>query len=326
MKQHYVPRCYLRQFSDNPKSIFAYDKVSSKSYRASLMSVCCEEDMYSLSDSYLKECNENNSGHLDRLSIEHEHFADFVEPNFSKMLKDIDVIKNEWMTDKEHYRLSFIEKREIALHLVTQFFRLPEMKRTMVDDFVRMDRANVDMLKHILAKQYNDESFEKLKIDIECEEAALHADLSYLNPDMLMSFADAIAHNIWIFQVSQNSDFYTSDFPIVVVPHIKEARPMYMGLAQYGGELTYPLSPSLLLTVFDRNYFDSKLDKDCTFVKTTDKELRRQNMLRYFYAKRHVFSYSNDFELIDLMMAVKGKQFFLNANFNSTIISGLGKY
>ena len=184
MKQHYVPRCYLRQFSDNPKSIFAYDKVSSKSYRASLMSVCCEEDMYSLSDSYLKECNENNSGHLDRLSIEHEHFADFVEPNFSKMLKDIDVIKNEWMTDKEHYRLSFIEKREIALHLVTQFFRLPEMKRTMVDDFVRMDRANVDMLKHILAKQYTDESFEKLKIDMTRKK-----DLSYFkegNHDYLL--------------------------------------------------------------------------------------------------------------------------------------------
>lgn len=326
MKQHYVPRCYLRQFSDIPKSIYTYDKVCSKSYRASLMSVCCEKNLYSLSDSYLKESNENNGGHLDKLSIEHNHFADFVEPNFSKLLEELNVIKNEWMSNKEHYRLSFIEKREIALHLVTQFFRLPEMKRTMVDDFVRMDRASIDMLKHILAKQYNDRSFENLNIDIKCEEPALHADLSYLNTDMLMSFADAIANNIWIFQVSKNADFYTSDFPIVVEPHVKEARPMYMGLAQYGGELTYPISPSLLLTVFDRKYFASRGDDDGLFVAVEDKEVRRQNMIRYFYAKRHVFSYHEDFGLIDFILKLNGKHIFNKANFNSTIVSGLGEY
>lgn len=326
MKQHYVPRCYLRQFSDNPKSIYTYDKVCSKSYRASLMSVCCEEDMYSLSDSYIKDCNENNGGNLNKLSIEHEHFSDFVEPNLSKLLKDIDVIKNEWMTDKDHYRLSFFEKKEIALHLVTQFFRLPDLKKATVDDYLRLDRASVDMFKHILAKQYNDESFEKLKIDFKCEEPALHANLTYLDTDILMSFADVIANNIWIFQVSQNADFYTSDFPIVVVPHVKAARPLYMGLAQYGGELTYPISPSLLLTVFDRKYFASMVGDDGVFVKAVDKEVRRQNIVRYLYAKRHVFSYRNDFGLIDFMLKLNGKHIFYKANFNSTIVSGLGKY
>lgn len=46
MKQHYIPRCYLKQFSGNPKSVYTYDKISSKAYRASLMSVCCEDDIY----------------------------------------------------------------------------------------------------------------------------------------------------------------------------------------------------------------------------------------------------------------------------------------
>lgn len=43
MKQHYIPRCYLKRFSDNDKSIFTYDKQQSKAYPASMMSVCCEE-------------------------------------------------------------------------------------------------------------------------------------------------------------------------------------------------------------------------------------------------------------------------------------------
>ena len=31
--------------------------------------------------------------------------------------------------------------------------------------------------------------------------------------------------------------FIQAIFPIVVEPHIKDAQPLYMGLAQYGGEL-----------------------------------------------------------------------------------------
>ena len=128
MKQHYIPRCYLKQFSDNPKSVYTYDKISSKAYRASLMSVCCEDDIYSLSDSYVEESNNQNGGHLNKLSIEKDHFAHFVEPELAKLLKELDIIKDEWMTDKEYYRLTFLEKKEIALNLVTQFFRLPEIR------------------------------------------------------------------------------------------------------------------------------------------------------------------------------------------------------
>ena len=62
MKQHYIPRCYLRRFSDNEKSIYTYDKVNAKSYNASLMSVCCEEDLYTLSDEYVKKCREEAQG------------------------------------------------------------------------------------------------------------------------------------------------------------------------------------------------------------------------------------------------------------------------
>lgn len=38
MKQHYTPRCYLRRFSDNEKSIYTYDEKDLKSYRANVVS------------------------------------------------------------------------------------------------------------------------------------------------------------------------------------------------------------------------------------------------------------------------------------------------
>ncbi|MDD4428923.1 MAG: DUF4238 domain-containing protein [Paludibacter sp.] len=326
MKQHYIPRCYLKRFSDNDKSIFTYDKQQSKAYPASMMSVCCEDDMYSISDSYIEENNKETGSHLNRLSLEHSHFANSVEPMFSHLLQSIDVIKDEWISKREQYRLQFKEKREIALHLVTQFFRHPQLKDSTVDDYLRIEKARIDMVKLFLAKEKGDESINDLKIDVQCEAPVLHAQLTYLNNEMLMNFADAIASNIWMFLVSKNRDFYTSDFPIVVEPHVKNARPMYMGLAQYGGKLTYPLSPDLMLVVFDREYFKEKEEYDCTFSIAVDKEIRRQNMLRYFYAKRHIFSSKKDFSLIDMIYKVEGRHIFKNANFKSGIVSGLGKY
>jgi hypothetical protein len=291
-----------------------------------MMSVCCEDDIYSISDSYVEKNNKETGSQFNRLSLEHNHFANLVEPMFSKLLQSIDVIKDEWILGKEQYRLQFKEKRELALHLVTQFFRHPQLKDSTVDDYLRIEKAGIDMVKCVLAKEKGDESINDLKIDVKCEAPVLHAKLTYLNDEMLMDFANAIASNIWMFLVSMNGDFYTSDFPIVVEPHVKNVRPMYMGLAQYGGELTYPLSPSLMLVVFDRVYFKEKEKYDCTFSIANDKEIRRQNMLRYFYAKRHVFSSKKDFNLIDMIYKVKGRHIFMNANFKSEIVSGLGKY
>jgi len=282
--------------------------------------------MYSISDSYIEENNKETGSYLNRLSLEHSHFANSVEPMFSQLLQSIDIIKDEWISQREQYRLQFEEKRELALHLVTQFFRHPQLKDSTVDDYLRMEKAGIDMVKCFLAKEKDDESINDLKIDVKCEAPVLHAKLTYLNNETLMDFADAIANNIWMFLVSKNGDFYTSDFPIVVEPHVKNVRPMYMGLAQYGGELTYPLSPDLMLVVFDREYFKEKEEYDCTFSIAVDKEIRRQNMLRYFYAKRYVFSSKKDFSLIDMIYKVEGRHIFMNANFKSEIVSGLGKY
>ena len=317
----------MRKFSNNDKCIYAYDKQHSKKYQASLMSVCFEDDLYSISNDYLERNKAENGSKINRLSIESDHFAKMIEPMFSQLLKTIDEIKNEWITNKEYYRLNFYEKREIALHIVTQYFRLPQLQEATVDDYIRMGKASIDMMKHVMSTQTGNEAFKDLQIEIKCEKPVLHANLTYLNDEMLMEFADVIASNYWVFWVSLEHDFYTSDFPLVVEPHVPNVRPTYMGLSQYGGELTYPLSPSIVLSVFDKNFFENKASLDCSFIITDGKEIRRQNMLRYFYATHHVFSYKNDFSLIDFIYEVKKKEHVFKApNLKTEVVSGLGRY
>ena len=326
MKQHFIPRCYLKRFSDNKRSIHTYDKIHCKKYNASLMSVCCEDDLYTVSKEYVKESNERGDGVINRFTIETDHFAHGVEPLYARFLAQVDGIKEDWVTGKDHYRLQFLEKREFALHILTQYFRMPQIGDVMVDDYIRMERAGIDMIKEIMAVQTGNEEFRKLEVDVKCEKPALHANLSYLDNETLMTFANAIANNIFVFRISKENDFYTSDFPIVVSPHVKNVSPMYMGLAQYGGELTIPLSPSLALSIYDRAYFKDKVELDGAFVEASNKEVRRQNFLRYMYATQHVFSYKNDFSLIDFVYNLDGKHPFCKPNHKTEIISGLGRY
>ena len=290
------------------------------------MSVCCEDDIYTFSEEFVKRNKEEGNCTINRLSIETDHFAHTVEPLYIQLLNQINEIKEEWVTGKDHYILNVYEKKELALHIVTQYFRLPQIGDTLVDNYIRMERASIDMMKELMAKQTNNDDYKKIKINPTCEKPALHANLSYLDNETLMMFANAIANNIFVFWISKGNDFYTSDFPIVVSPHVENVRPMFMGLAQYGGELTMPLSPGLALSVYDRSYFKNKEDIDGAFVNADDKEVRRQNYLRYMYATQHVFSYKNDFSLIDFIYELEGAHPFWSPNYRAEIVSGLGKY
>lgn len=327
MKQHYIPRCYLKRFSDNEKSIHTYDKITSKSYKASLMSVCCEDDMYSLSDEYVEKTKEEEGQVINNLSIEKKHFAQYVEPMYAQLLVQIDEIKDDWVTGKEQYRLSYNEKLELALHIATQYLRHPLIGEAEVDNYLRFEQASVDMFKHIMAKQTGNDGLDQLKIKVECEKPALHAMITYMDYDELMKCADLLAKDIFVFWVSEGNDFYTSDFPICVEPHVKDVAYSYSGLVQYGGEIMMSLSPSLAVSIYNREYFTYKENEDSCFVIADDKEVRRHNYMNYFYAQRHVFSYKNDFGLIDFAYQSNGgKHNFMTPHLKANIVSGLGRY
>ena len=327
-KQHYIPRCYLKWFSSDGKSIYAYDKKLSKAYDAPMMSVCFENNLYTISDEFVARNNaEAGTSAINRLTIERDFFSKDVEPNLDLMLRQIDEIRENWLTGKEQYYLNPKEKLEVALHLVTLFFRHPLLINSAVDDYMRMERASLDMIKEIMAVQTGEDGFRKLQVKLEWEKPVLGANLTFMSNELLMQFAEAIAKNIFVFWMSPEPVFYTSDYPIVVYAHVKDVRPMYMGLAQYGSEVMFALSPKLALSVYDRECFKSDEDLDGCFILAQDKEIRHHNIPQYVYAQRHVFSLGRDFSMIETLYAQFGnKHPFVNPIPKSDIVSGLGHY
>lgn len=96
---------------------------------------------------------------------------------------------------------------------------------------------------------------------------------------------------------------------------------------QYGGEVMFTLSPKVAFSVYDRECFKKDDDLDGCFIPADDKEVRRHNMIQYFYAQRQVFSLKNDFSMIDFIYEHNGHQHIYKAsNHRMSIVSGLGKY
>ena len=304
VKHHYIPQCYLRKFSDNVKSIHTYDKISSKKYSASIGNVCIIDNFYRLSEKYITENPEDEGKEL---FIECEYFSKNIEVKYSKVLNRIISSKDEILASKNKiFELSFDEKREIAAQIVIQFLRLPDIRADAIETFNDTMPDMVELFKQGLSIEKNNPDFLDLDIKADCDPVLLHANMTFMNDDFVNEFSEALANNYWSFIVSENGTFYTSDFPIVVEPHVKNDRSMYLGLAEYGSELTFPISKDIVLIIWDKEYFVNKKDSDCRFVLVDAKEERRQNLLRYFYAKRHVFSYHNDFHQIEFAKIIFG--------------------
>ena len=196
-----------------------------------------------------------------------------------------------------------------------------------IDNYLRLEQASVDMFKHILAKQTGNDGFDQLKIKVECEKPAVHAMITYMDYDELMKCADLLAKDIFVFWVSRADDFYTSDFPVMVEPHVKDVGNQYCGLVQYGGEIMMSLSPDLAISIYDRDYFKDKENMDSCFVMADAKEIRRHNLMHYFFAQRHVFSRKNDFSLIESFLNTNGgKHIFMTPHLKAEVVSGLGRY
>lgn len=326
-RQHYIPRCYLKWFSANGKSIYTYDKKLSKAYDAPMMSVCFENNLYTISDEFVARNNaEAGTSEINRLTIERDFFSKGVEPSLDLMLRQIDEIRKDWQASREQYYLNPQEKLSVALHLVSLFFRHPLLINSAVDDYMRMERAGLDMIKEMLAVQTGEDGYRNLQVELECEKPVLGANLTFMSNELLMQFAETISKNIFVFWMSPEPVFYTSDFPIVVYAHVKDVRPLYMGLAQYGSEVMFALSPKLALSIFDRECFKSDEDLDCCFIPAQEKEIKHHNLLQYVYAQRHIFSMNKDFSLIDFLYKQSGnKHPFVNPIPKSEVISGLGR-
>ena len=296
---HFVPQCYLKNFGHNKDNkggyfINTYSKNINKAIPMNIDNVCGEDFFYSLPDEYIAQ---QTPEELNSLSIELDYFASNIESEYNSILTNIfNSIKLTSDQDIAIIDISDKDKFTLAKQIVVQYLRLPEVRTydTELSDFY--DNNMITLFQEGLAKELNNPEIAKLKIVSKRDKIVNHAFLSFMNKELISSFANDLAKNIWTFYYSEEGKFYTCDSPVFAYGYVKNVRQENMGLTRYGVDTSIALNPHLTLSIRDYRYFNKI--KNNIISRVSDEQLRHYNIIRFSQAKKYIFSFDNDFELI----------------------------
>lgn len=296
-RHHYIPQCYLKNFSPDGKSLWTYDKLNSKSYSSAIDNICCIDEFYTLPDGCIKKYTDERKN---QLYIECDFFAENKESQYVQMLKKIITNKDIWINDSEQLAITKEEKNELASYIAIQWLRTPDQRekiKNLDDDLMPQ---MIKIFQQGLEIEQNNPGIANLKIDYNIDPVIEHSCMTFLNDDFVAMYTSALLSGFWEFSVANSNEIYTSDFPIVVETHVKNVRPICEGLASYGSEVSFPISKNIVLTIWDKGYFTDKSGVDCKFNELNALETMRKNKLQFENAKRQVFCNRNEFRIDEL--------------------------
>lgn len=318
-KEHYVPRCYLENFATAGKRIDVFDKWKLMvRTNQDIMNVAMENGFYDLD--LLQPMKELNADVYEQMKvdlmkivgtdcwddveaiignskyIEKNHFVG-LEGVYSQLLKSVigkSYNGNNWVI-KNCQAMSEHEKVLLSLFISIQVIRTKKFRDTLGD----MVAGTAQTLAY--KSQINDpdaQPKEAFEVKANPDFIKLQHSLMILDPEAALHLAEILVEHIWVMCVNKTDvPFYTSDDPVVKIPHKKDRFISHAGFASEGIEIAFPVSPSLLLCMFDAKTYGS-IYKDRQFYVMSDaEEVTYYNLYQVAHSYRCVFAVGNDFDV-----------------------------
>lgn len=278
---HYIPECYLTNFTEDGKGIWVYDKKNNKTFQQSISNIFYQKDFYRINE---EDIPGNLKNEVNPLSLEKDYFANEIESNYSDFLKSLIPQIDELIdNDIRDACLSEENIHAIALFLVFQFLRTPKAREEVV-------HVHNDTMQQIVSKldeiRPQNDFIKAMKLQAEMESninyppVFLHASMTFANDQVVKKFTEDLLNNIWQIYVSPDDYFYSNDNPIIIERTDPNNEYIDMGLNSYGVVLTFPLTKKILVRIFERRAFNNLLKQidrrivivDNDFVKTENQK------------------------------------------------------
>lgn len=307
-KQHFVPQCYLRNFAIQDR-LFVLDKIEESVYSAKVRDIAQDRYFNDFPDAFLpEEYREKGKAQIIEKDLSK------VEEMFSRFLKLIidcleDIEKKDLFDSigvlDEEARVNF--SAFLTLQLVRanmqrqqikgMFQSLVDLKREM--DCARINHKNSqeELIFPLPGDSTRSIDFNDLiKVGIEEDSITQHLLLisNVLDQGPDSEIARVLANHIWLFGVNSTSiPLWTSDNPIVIKPHENSGT----GLASYGVQVVYPISPKHLLIMFEASFWSNLKNSNGMSFILTEGHVKSYNRLQVLQCYRQTYSNKENFEL-----------------------------
>lgn len=260
MNQHYVPEFYLKNFSQNRKRIFVYDKVLQKSFSSSISSIASQQSFYN---------NSNNQ------SIENE--IGILESRAGSIFK----ILIELLDSNQFSRITK-EQKDILI----QFIWL-QMNRTLES------RIHLGSVKPYILSKLADVPFELDIKEVLNQTEVTDNHINFLSTSTENPFALEMfeSRNFIIVKNETKIDFLTSDEPVVRHLHWEIDPRVY--------EIFLPITSKFGIWIIPKNIY-KELDNadEILYSLTEDQNILFYNFHQIYRSTRQIFSLTGNFEYV----------------------------
>lgn len=316
-KEHYVPRCYLKNFIFENDRIKVFDKFKMQEREQRIMDVAMENYFYDIKiDEIIQKIEpckqekikadliellevnkwEDVVEQVDEKHLEKEFFSQ-IESVYSELLQifiDKSYEGNDWVM-KKCLACSEIEKTLMAFFIAIQTIRTKSFRDNLRDTISKTYQALV------YKSQMNDVDAlpkEAFECDVNPDFVKLQHSSMILNEEMSFEIAETLCNHIWVMYVNKTKyPFYTSDNPIATIPHKHDEYMSYGGLKSEGIEIVFPISSKLLLAMYEKTSYDKLFSDRQFYVLTSKDQIDYFNCVQVYHSYRCIFSGKSNFEL-----------------------------
>lgn len=320
--QHYVPRSYLKYFSNKKGQIWVFDKEVDKVFRSNITNIASQRYFYDIpfdevfkviSDKEMELLNKEllkfgydikEDGHISIEQGIEDFFSTEVESPYKSMLDNIrsryvlrpSPLFSEAITLEERYPLSLL--------IAYQIVRSKEFRESLLET----KEGAMLGLAETLAKMY-DENYKYGTISIKKKHefpSIEHAQI--ILGDFPLKLAKSLEGHCWVVGVN-NTDipFYTSDNPVIKAAHKRHPIISYEGYGSEGIEIALPISPRHILIIYERSFHKDFLEFENLFIPIIDvQNVIYYNSLQVYQSNRQIYCHDKKFHLLDKMKSNLG--------------------
>jgi hypothetical protein len=263
INQHFVPKFYLKNFSETGKTINVFDKALEKSFQASVNSIASDKHFY-------------NS---EKSKTDLEKFYGSIEASISPIIKSlIERLKEGHLTS-----LPKSERSALAKYIWHQ-------KTRSLESRVRMSHITNDLLS--LANNTPKKELAELFSHKNVAQKDEHLNFLESNVANDAKSIDIFVKRTWVvFKNSTSIDYLTSDNPVVSYRHEEINHRAY--------EIAMPLTPKYLVAFVEKGTIPGFDRFDGKVVEIIDEQyIVFYNYLQVCQSTRQIFSMTPNFNTV----------------------------
>lgn len=278
--QHFVPVCYLRNFSPesekhkkNPR-VWAYDKLSKSSRFRGAKSICYSRRLYSINNKSESLITNNIK---DKETIFESHYLHDFENEYSIKL-------NEAIESIQQRKFVRQQKLDVSAFIAIQYLRDPILKFLCAED------EEIPYLS--LPEEYK--KLTKNSPELLADPSMRHFMYAYGNRNAVSTLIRSLAESEWTFHYSDKDVFFTSDNPVCLA----QDKPSALNTNGVSNAPTlsilFPLSKNILLQVRQKRQTENIYFVD----NTPQTHIDNFNFIQAFFAKKYIVSTTDSFTSI----------------------------